>query len=63
LAGLQWETYDVCENLAECLQFIDAVRQSSLSAERNHRSINFGEINDKILVCQSMLDMDFLEAA
>ncbi|MDR1366598.1 MAG: 4-hydroxy-3-methylbut-2-enyl diphosphate reductase [Puniceicoccales bacterium] len=62
LCGYSKHIY-VCENLAECSQFIDAMQQSSRSDERNHRSINFGETNDGILVCQSTLDMDFLEAA
>jgi 4-hydroxy-3-methylbut-2-enyl diphosphate reductase len=55
----------VCENLAELAQLIDTVQQKDRMGESilGDKYTNPGEMNTWILVCQSTLDMDFLEAA
>jgi 4-hydroxy-3-methylbut-2-enyl diphosphate reductase len=55
----------VCENLAEFAQLIDAVPQKDRISESisGDKYTNSGEMNTWILVCQSTLDVDFLEAA
>jgi 4-hydroxy-3-methylbut-2-enyl diphosphate reductase len=55
----------VCANLAEFAQLIDAVQKKDRMGENisEDKCINFDEVSTWMLVCQSTLDMDFLEAA
>jgi 4-hydroxy-3-methylbut-2-enyl diphosphate reductase len=55
----------VCETFAELAQLIDVVQRNDRNNETifDHQCINFAKTNDWILICQSTLDMDFLEAA
>jgi 4-hydroxy-3-methylbut-2-enyl diphosphate reductase len=53
----------VCECLAELSSFIDSVRNNGKDGENILHDTNPVEANHWILLCQSTLDMDFLEAA
>jgi 4-hydroxy-3-methylbut-2-enyl diphosphate reductase len=55
----------LCESLTELSQFIDAVQQEVRIRENisSDKYTNPGKMDPWILVCQSTLDMDFLEGA
>jgi 4-hydroxy-3-methylbut-2-enyl diphosphate reductase len=64
LCGYSQNIY-VCENLTELTQFIDAIQKNGQIHGDifDHKCVNFSKMDDWILVCQSTLDMNFLEAA
>lgn len=55
----------VCGNLSELVQLIDTVRDNYKNFVNicKNQGTDFGETGDWIIICQSTLDMDFLEAA